>query len=147
MTILTVTELSDWDFSHLARASNEEGVAFIQRLIDEFHNGANRFAERGERLIVMEENERLIGVAGLNRDPYLNDPKIGRLRHVYVLPNARGQGKGKRLVMDLLQSPHFFDKIVLRTPEPDSTVSQFYLQCGFIKVANQEYYTHCICLK
>lgn len=68
---------------------------FLRRLSDEWKSGANRFEQVGEILLGAKCNERLIGVCGLNVDPYVRSPGVGRLRHLYVSPHTRQAGLGR----------------------------------------------------
>ena len=38
----------------------------------------------------------MVGIGGLNIDPYLALPDVGRVRHLYVLRKCRGRGAGKK---------------------------------------------------
>jgi len=87
----------------IATAARGEGFAHIGRLIENWRNGANRFSRAGEMLLGVEIKGEVVAVGGLNRDPYASDPPIGRMRHLYVMLNARGIGVGRRLVAELLR--------------------------------------------
>ena len=56
----------------------------MNRLFFEWTTGLNAFGQPGERFLGVFAGNRLIGVGGLNRDPYVAAPNIGRLRHMYV---------------------------------------------------------------
>src|SRR6188768_3707864 len=84
-------------FTALLEASETEGYDFVRRVIDQWANGANRFERPGEAPLGSFAGEQLIGVCGLMRDHYLDDPRVARLRNVYVLPGLRGQGVGAAL--------------------------------------------------
>ena len=50
--------------------------------------------------------ESLIGIAGLNRDPYLSDKNIGRVRHLYISKAFRRNGYARLLMIScLIASP------------------------------------------
>ena len=71
-----------------------DGFRFIEKLMNEWQSGANRFDAPGEVLIGAFQNESLVAVCGLNIDPYAGDSAVGRLRHLYVLKSARRQRLG-----------------------------------------------------
>jgi GNAT superfamily N-acetyltransferase len=96
--ITRVTELSRDHLASLLAESEASGYRFLRRLVDEWDRGVNRFSRAGEALFAAESEGRIVGVCGLNVDPYLNDPRIGRVRNVYVLVAHRGRGIGRRLV-------------------------------------------------
>ncbi len=52
---------------NLAALANQEGYAFIQRLIDEFQSGKNRFDQTGECLLLAYDGDKLVGCGGLNQ--------------------------------------------------------------------------------
>lgn len=79
------------------------GFSMVTRLREEWLSGANRFDGSGERLVGAFLGDTLAGIGGLNRDPYLDDPSIGRLRHVYVLRDMRRAGVGAALVKRLVE--------------------------------------------
>ena len=84
----------------------------------------------------------LVGACALTPDPYAADPRVGRLRHLYVHPDWRRCGLGRRLVdaaraearsrFDVLRvragdpsAAAFYDRLGLaRTDEPDATHSE-----------------------
>jgi GNAT superfamily N-acetyltransferase len=110
--------------------ADREGFNFVRRLVDDYHSGANRFDRRGEALIGAIQKDALVGICGLNRDPYLQDPSVGRLRHLYVRPAMRGQGIGTSLVETLLAGAHdVFAGVRLRTDR--DSAARFYQRLGF----------------
>ncbi|GIP38356.1 N-acetyltransferase [Paenibacillus sp. J31TS4] len=114
----------------LIRESVREGYRFVQRLADEYSSGANRFDRPGERLAVARIGSELIGICGLNEDPYLGDPAFVRLRHLYVSADWRRQGVARRLVEFVLEEARWEGKtVVLRTDNPEA--DRFYRKLGF----------------
>lgn len=92
--------------------------------------GVNRFDLPGERLMLARAGGRLVGVGGLNRDPYAQAPDVGRLRHLYVLRDSRRGGVGTLLVRSILQGAEaHFSLIRLRTDSADAAA--FYTRLGF----------------
>ena len=74
----------------LLAESEQQGFRFVRRLVEEWESGANRFDRPGEALFVARVGNDVVGVCGLHVDPYADDPKIGRVRHLYVLvPHLR----------------------------------------------------------
>src|SRR5437879_5760125 len=82
----------------LVAESEEAGLRFVRRLLDEWASGANRFDRPGEALFAARVGGRLVGVCGLNIDPYAADRRVGRVRHLYVLSAFRRRGVGRHLV-------------------------------------------------
>lgn len=107
-----------------------EGHLFVRRLIDDWQTGANRFDRAGEVFLGAFLDGNLAGIGGLNRDPYAADGGTGRLRHVYVSPNARRSGVGRRLVLRLISyGRDTFQVLRLRTVTPEGAA--FYAALGF----------------
>jgi hypothetical protein len=73
---------------NLLSASQQEGFHSIHRLIYDWEAGHNRFNRPGDALFAAEQNNCLVGVCGLNNDPYCTDSTIGRVRRLYVLPRS-----------------------------------------------------------
>jgi GNAT superfamily N-acetyltransferase len=78
--------------------SERDALRFLRRLLDEWASGRNRFDRPGEALFGARLDRGLVGVCGLNLDPYAASPAVGRVRHLYVLTTHRRRGVGRRLV-------------------------------------------------
>ena len=118
----------------LIAESEREGFRFLVRLRDELEDGRNRFAAPGEALLGGFAGAELIAVGGINRDPYAAEPRVGRLRHLYVSRAFRGRGVGRMLVEALVRvaRPHF-DVLQLRTDT--GAAARFYEGVGFTPAA------------
>ena len=128
----------------LIAESHDEGFRFLVRLQDEFEAGSVCFDATGETLLEAFSESELVGVCGLTRDPYGNEPSVGRLRHLYVKQGWRRQGVGRMLVAEVVRRARpEFSSLVLRTDTV--AAGQFYDQLGFERV--QEVgatVTHCL---
>ncbi len=115
----------------LVEAGLDEGFPFVERLVREWHSGANRFDAPGEVFLGVHEASELRGFGGLNVDPYCAEPGVGRVRHLYVEPGARGRGLGAALVRELVRraAPRF-ERLRLRTRHAGA----FYESLGFVRV-------------
>ena len=124
----------------LIEESRGEGFRFLERLQAEFQDGSNRFDAPGETLLGAWDDDRLIAAGGLNRDPYAPEPRVGRLRHLYVSPAFRRSGVGRALVEALVHAaePHF-DLLRLRTDTP--AAARLYERLGFTPAVSP-YATH-----
>jgi GNAT superfamily N-acetyltransferase len=117
-------------FAGLLSESEALGYRFLRRVLDEWERGVNRFSGPGEALLIAEWKGRWIGVCGLSIDPYLDDPRIGRVRNVYVLADSRRCGVGRRLVQEAIsRSRGRFDRLRLRAEE--SEPARLYESLGF----------------
>ena len=72
----------------LLKLANKEGVNVVQRLIDEYASGQNRFQDKGEFFLIAYDGDKLIGCGGLNqqREEEGQKSRIGRVRRFYVHP-------------------------------------------------------------
>ncbi|WP_280169965.1 GNAT family N-acetyltransferase [Priestia megaterium] len=69
----------------------------------EYKNGQNVFNKIGERLWeVYGEKNKLIGVAGLNQNPYSQYANVRRVRRFYVSAQFRRKGIGKQLLKEII---------------------------------------------
>ena len=75
-------------------------------------------------------DNRLVAVGGVNKDPYVPAIGVGRLRHVYVMRDARrlhvGTGLVRRIIGD---AETVFSTLRLRTDT--AAASAFYESLGF----------------
>src|SRR5712692_11944046 len=88
----------------LLAESEEAGSRFVRRLVEEWASGANQFDRPGEVLFGARIGGRLVGLCGLNVDPYAADERVGRVRHLYVLSAFRRLGVGQRLVAEVVEA-------------------------------------------
>ena len=114
----------------LLAASIDEGFHFVERLVREWQEGKECFNRPGELLLAAYHGPSIIAIGGLTADPYSNEPAIGRLRHIYVRPDARHRGMGRRLVQRLERAAErTYRALVLRTDTP--TAARFYEALGY----------------
>jgi GNAT superfamily N-acetyltransferase len=125
-----IKTLSTGALAPLLAESKAEGFRFVERLAREWQQGKARFDRAGEILLAAYDGETLVAIGGLTPDPYSDEPKLGRLRHIYVRPDARRRGIGRRLVQELEQTAQqTFRALVLRTDTP--TAARFYETLGY----------------
>ena len=139
--ILRISKLDDVLIAHLIKESLSQRFRFIERLVRDYRSGTNCFNQTGEALFVALLQDVIIGIGGLNRDPYVNNPKIGRLRHLYVESAFRRRGVGRLLVSQIIhEASQHYQILTLRT---DTTAAaKFYQKLGFKTQPNWEHTTH-----
>ena len=87
----------------------------------------------------------MVGVCGLNVDPYAAEPRVGRVRHLYVLSEQRRLGVGRRLVSEVIEVARGrFDRLRLRTEAPGA--AQLYQALGFRPSVGTDDCTHIMTL-
>jgi GNAT superfamily N-acetyltransferase len=117
-------------FAEMLAESEATGYRFLRRVVDEWESGANRFARPGEALLIAEMAGRWVGICGLSIDPYLDDPRVGRVRNVYVLADYRRGGIGRRLVeLAISRARGRFESLRLRAEEEGP--ARLYESLGF----------------
>ncbi|HFK1514331.1 TPA: GNAT family N-acetyltransferase [Bacillus cereus] len=132
MHIQQIENLMKYEFKYLVQESKEEGFKFLKKLINEYENELNTFNKSGECLYGIFQGEKLIGIGGLNADPYTENNKIGRLRRFYIAKDYRRIGLGKLLLNKLLShAEKYFKVVVLHTDTKQGDV--FYTVNGFVK--------------
>ena len=125
----------------LLESSVAEGYDLVDRLVRDWNDGTNRFEGEGEALFAALSKSWLGGIGGLNRDPYVDDPGVGRIRHLYVSPEARGRGLGRALVVALVDHARGrFERVRLRATPLGA--SEFYLRLGFEETQHEQDSTH-----
>jgi GNAT superfamily N-acetyltransferase len=118
----------------LAAEAEGAGHRFVRRLVEEWEAGINRFDRPGEALWAATNGGLIVGVCGLNADPYTSEGRVGRVRRLYVLAAERGRGIGRSLVERVVAAAwNSFDRLRLRTLNPDA--ARFYERLGFAPCA------------
>lgn len=120
-------------FEELRADAAREGDAFLDRLAAEWASGENRFDGPGEVLCGCLDQGQIVAVGGLNRDPFLGDPRIARIRRIYVRPAWRNQKLGTALVSWLLDAARpSFEAVRLRAGNPGA--ARLYERLGFMPI-------------
>jgi GNAT superfamily N-acetyltransferase len=134
----------DWD--GLEADAEREGHAFVRRTRIEWNEGRNQFEHPGECFSGAFVDNGLVGIGGLNIDPYAGRATVGRLRHVYVRPEARRLGVGMAIVTRAIEHAKSagFEPLRLRTKNPDA--ADFYEAIGFSTIKDA-FATHMLILK
>ncbi|MBY6054753.1 GNAT family N-acetyltransferase [Cytobacillus firmus] len=121
------------DLAHLVKESKEEGFRFLERLVNDYEDGTNKFNKPGESLYGLFNKEGvLIAIGGLNIDPFSNEEKVGRLRRFYVSKDYRRNGLGKHLLNQIIyDAKNYYKVLVLHTDTEQG--DSFYISFGFSK--------------
>ena len=130
VSIERLADLPSDSLAPLVAESEQTGEHFVRRLADEWTTGTNRFDKPGEVLFAAWTAGELVGVCGLNIDPYAADRRVGRVRHLYVLAELRRLGIGRQLVAAVIASAQGrFALLRLRTDSVEAAA--FYERLGF----------------
>jgi len=129
MQIREVREIST-GIEMLATMASEQGFESVRRLVTEYLAGENRFSLPGEVLFGVYVDERIVGIGGLNVDPYETSSRVGRLRRFYVKPELRRKGFGTELLCRIeARAKGQFPSLQLFTPS--QAAGEFYESMGY----------------
>jgi len=136
MTMIEIKNVDSYDWVELMACCQNEGFGMVSRLLADFEQGANRFDEPGEALFVHLRGNRVIAVAGLNRERDVSLGRAGRVRRLYVSPKDRGRGLGRKLISQIvLAAQPSFDLLTVNVGQTDAR--GFYEQMGFTQMAGK----------
>ncbi|SRR5712692_1391418 len=145
--MVTIERLRDLAaLAALIAEGERSGSRFVGRLATEWSSGANRFDKPGEALVAARLDGQVVGVCGLNVDPYTADRRVGRVRHLYVMEAYRRLGIGRRLLADVVAAARGpFDRLRLRAANPEA--ARFYEAIGFAPCPEEADSTHALDLR
>jgi len=140
-----VAPLADFlpsDIDSLIAESETEGWRFVRQLASDFGSGANRFDRPGEALFAARDhNDAIVGICGLNADPYAAEQSVGRVRRLYVMAGYRRRGIGQLLVEAVVAAARgTFRSLRVRTNNPQA--ARLYERMGFQAVSDAANCTH-----
>ncbi len=140
MDIIRVTDLSE-EIRELAKIASVGGYRNIETLVNEFDSGVNRFSKPGEALFGAYEPTSILGIGGINIDPYYGQATVARVRRLFVKPDARRRGVATALMLQIEEiGRKYFSKLRLFTNS--ETASRFYINLGYRTVKHREKISH-----
>ncbi|PJN49925.1 hypothetical protein PAEAM_55370 [Paenibacillus sp. GM1FR] len=141
---MRIQKISVWNHDDLVAMlaeSSSEGFRHIERLIHEYETGINTFEQEDEALFECRMHDKVVGICGLNRDPYSEMIDTGRIRRLYVMREFRRHGIGRRLMDTVIhKAEKHYARLVLYTDQPVAVF--FYRDLGFREVTSMEKITH-----
>jgi GNAT superfamily N-acetyltransferase len=146
VTVERIVDLAPAPLTALVAESERSGLRFVRRLTAEWASGINRFDRPGEALFAARVDGHLVGVCGLNVDPYTAEERVGRVRHLFVMEAQRRHGIGRRLVAEVIAAGRgSFDRLRLRTTNPEA--ARLYEALGFAPSGGEGDCTHALDLR
>jgi len=140
-----IFQISDWPSAavqEILAESEREGFCFVRRAAEEWTSGANRFSKEDEAFFGVFERDRLVALAGINRE----SEHRGRLRRFYVRREARRMGIGGQLLRHVLAfAARHYTEVVLRCDT--GAADSFYCVQGFSRADSEGNITHWIQLR
>lgn len=129
MIIRTVDGITR-DIESLAAQASSEAFDSVQHLVTEFASGTNRFDRPGECLLGVFDSGKIVGIGGVNMDPYEPASGAGRLRRLYVVKRLRRHGIGAQLLRNLEErAKPWFPRMQLFAPSQQAAA--FYESMGY----------------
>jgi GNAT superfamily N-acetyltransferase len=126
------------DIEALREEARTEGFNFLERLVDEWVSGENRFNKRDEKLLVARTDDTLIGIGGVTKDPYVRNAL--RMRRFYVSTRFRRNGIAEKLASALIEHATQSGKLItVNAGAPSAPL--FWEKMGFSKDTSP-YHTH-----
>ena len=141
LTVEQVTGLLSAELDELVRESVRGGYQHVERLLREWRSGENRFDEGGEAFFVARLDGKIVGVCGLNVDPFAEGSEAGRVRRLFVSERHRRSGIATALLERVCAEARKTFR-VLRVGVGPSGEGVFYESLGFVPVAGVERCTH-----
>jgi GNAT superfamily N-acetyltransferase len=136
MTIRPLIEDDIPSIRELAALADAEGFCFLSRFLDELTFRRVDLDAPDEFFVGMRRDDRLVAIGGVTPDPYVDDEQIGRLRHLYVRPDARRGGIGRELVAHLeARATLRYTSLRLRTDT--ASAAQFYERLGYVPIESE----------
>ncbi len=128
--LIEITDGNIEGLQSLVGESKRLGYHFVEKTIDDWYSGANKFDKLGENLWGLFIGNDLIGIGGLNVDPYTLAPKVGRVRHLYIQEAQRRKGYAT-LIMNKIIGEAGYHFTVLRLFTDNEVAYAFYEKLGF----------------
>ncbi len=144
--IKKITDIHNAGLDQILTESKKYGYGMIERLITEWESGMTDFSDENEAYFAYEEHGEILGVGGINEEPYLRIKEYGRMRHLYVLKQWRRKGIGKGIVNATIEfAKDHYNLMTLMTPK-DGSADAFYESIGFKKCDSLERVSHTLVL-
>lgn len=140
--IKEIPDINKVDLAEILEESQALGYGMIERLIRNWSCGENNFGKENEAFFSYEIEGRVVGVGGVNEEPYLKIKEYGRMRHLYVLMGWRRKGVGGAIVdatIDFART--HYTLMTLMTPN-DGSADAFYEAKGFRKCTSLQRVSH-----
>ncbi|WP_114571859.1 GNAT family N-acetyltransferase [Exiguobacterium flavidum] len=139
MSYFTIERVTDFDavgWLPLLSKSEREGYNFIERMLR--LRRTETFQGNGEAMFVaVLPAGQVIGCGGYSKQTGMDG--TGRVRHLYVIPEARGTGTGSALLKKITDEAFLtYDRITLYTDD----AAHFYEELGFKPVEGYPKVTH-----
>jgi ribosomal protein S18 acetylase RimI-like enzyme len=125
--------------SSLLAEAEVAGVEWLGHFVPEWQRRA--FLEPGEGLFLALRGEVPVAMAVISKDGLVEDPDAGRLRYIFVSPEARRQGLAEAMVrLALERGDKRWRRVTLHTDNP--VAAALYRRHGFSESTETARTTH-----
>ncbi|MDW2885799.1 GNAT family N-acetyltransferase [Exiguobacterium artemiae] len=132
VTIERVNDFDGYNWLPLLAKSSQEGFQLVERMLR--NRREESFQEDGEAMFVaLSTTNQVLACGGYMKQS--GQALTGRIRHVYVLPEARSHGIGTALLEKIMSEAFLtYDRLVLYSEQADP----FYQGLGFQLVSGEK---------
>jgi GNAT superfamily N-acetyltransferase len=140
---LEVTRWSDPELPACLDTLVSEAVSLGHGWASNFHAAwrSRPFIGEGEALFLAWDRERLLAMAAISADPFVDEATTGRLRFIYVRQAARRRGIADRLVGDCMALARGRWR-TLRLHTDNAVAARLYERYGFQPSGSDPHATH-----
>lgn len=139
--LITPINAVDSQVHRLGWIAAQDGHQNVTRLIRDYVSATNTFSDLGEVLVGAYDAGKLVGIGGLNIDPYEPEALVGRIRRLFVTPSHRRKGVGVCLMGSIeTHAKTHFTRVQLFTSSPNA--GRFYEKLGYQPVKNRHKVSH-----
>ncbi len=137
--IITLHDALPDGFERLRAAARAEGIRNMDSLHDDVVGGA-AFTSPGALFAALVDG-RLVGVGGVSEQAGL-ETRAMRVRRLYVLPDARRLGAGRRLAEAMIAHGLRFVSRLTCNARASDAAAPFWEAMGFVPVSPEAGFTH-----
>jgi GNAT superfamily N-acetyltransferase len=138
IVVLPVTDALPRGFELIRHAADGEAYGMLARLKQDWESGANRFDKPGEALVAAFDGTALVGMGGVNHDPFI--PDALRMRRFYVIPSYRRRGVASAIAAALLNRADAQGRTITLSA-PHAEAARFWEALGFVRDVGHDH-TH-----
>ncbi|HYV99454.1 MAG TPA: GNAT family N-acetyltransferase [Gemmatimonadaceae bacterium] len=121
----------------LIAESAAQGFDFLKRIPKLVAEDARYLDADGSFVLGAYDGGVLVGIGGVTPDPYLREPGLGRVRHVYVAQRHRRSGIGRELIGGLeARAAAAYRRLRLRAVTAEAAA--FYESLGYHRIADEK---------
>lgn len=130
LAIVQVQDALPDETADLAEIARGEGVANMQKLIEAWASGEERFDIEGAGLFAAYDDRDMIGFGGTTRETGTSHP-VMRMRRFYVRPEQRRSGVGYALAHTVIRHAEASARLLVVNARASEAAGPFWEALGF----------------